>query len=346
MIFFVLILAFIICSGLTAKGKNEFFSDYCSPKNTSTINAIFSVLIFLSHSTQYITLNGTFDAPYLSMRKFLGQLVVVTYLFYSGYGIMESIKKKGTPYVKAMPKQRLLKTWLHFAVVIAIFGIVQIGVCSKSYDIKHILLSLTGYTSLGNSNWYMFVTFAMYIVVIVAFLMFKKNNVLAVAGVWVLSFLLIAWEVKMGLATTFYNTLLCFPLGMTFSLIKPFIDKITMKNDLTWFACMAISVYGFLYFSQNRNHSEIYYVLFTFTAMAVVLMLTMKVNVSHSVLDWFGEHIFSFFILQRIPMILLRDFGYAKNSYVFVVLSFFATVLLSMLFDTAMKKLDRKAFKK
>ena len=108
MLVFVFTLIVLICSGLSVAKKNEFYSDYCSPKNTNTINAIFSILIFLSHAVTYVKLDGVLDAPYFEFRSFLGQLVVVTYLFFSGFGIMESIKKKGTPYVKAMPKKQVL----------------------------------------------------------------------------------------------------------------------------------------------------------------------------------------------------------------------------------------------
>lgn len=84
MIFLILILVMIIISGTTIKGRNDFFRDYCSQENTSTINSIFSVLIFLSHSVQYFNANTIFDEPYLEFRNFLGQLVVVTYLFFLG----------------------------------------------------------------------------------------------------------------------------------------------------------------------------------------------------------------------------------------------------------------------
>lgn len=100
MLIFLLILAMIIISGLNAKGKNEFYEDYCSPKNTATANAVFSVLIFLRHAVQYIEINNAMDIPYTAIDRFLSQSVVVTYLFYSGYGIMESINKKKHDYVK------------------------------------------------------------------------------------------------------------------------------------------------------------------------------------------------------------------------------------------------------
>lgn len=345
MLVFVLLLAFLICSGLTVAKKDEFFTDYCSPKNTNTINAIFSVLIFLSHAVTYIKLDGVLDMPYFEFRTFHSQLVVVTYLFFSGYGIMESIKRKGHTYVKAMPVNRFFKLWYHFAIVILLFTVVSIGIAGKEFSLSHWLLSFTGYKSIGNSNWYMFVTFVLYIIVILSFLIFKKSNKLALACVGVLSVGFVLFEKNTGFGVAFYNTALCFPLGMLFSMLKPYIDKILMKNDIVWFTAFSASIVLFAYFSQNRNQRFLYYVLFTFFALAVIVMFMMKVNIKSSVLDWFGQHIFSFFILQRIPMILLQHFGYNKEGYFFIIVCFFGTVFLSVIFDAFTDKLDSIIFK-
>ena len=196
---FVFILIVLICSGLSVAKKNEFYSDYCSPKNTNTINAIFSILIFLSHAVTYVKLDGILDSPYFEFRSFLGQLVVVTYLFFSGFGIMESIKKKGTPYVKAMPLNRFFKLWYHFAIVILLYTVVSVGIAGKKYSIFHWLLSFTGLKAIGNSNWYLFVTFALYIIVIVSFLVFRKSQKFALASVCILSVGFVILEKKMEL---------------------------------------------------------------------------------------------------------------------------------------------------
>ena len=340
MLVFIFILVALICSGLSAAKKNEFYEDYCSKKNTNTINAIFSILIFLSHAVTYVRLDGVLDKPYFEFRSFLGQLVVVTYLFFSGFGIMESIKKKGVDYVKEMPKNRFFKLWYHFAIVILLYTVVSVGVAGKKYTVIHWLLSFTGLKAIGNSNWYLFVTFALYIIVILSFLLFKKSQKVALISVGILCIGFVLLEKEMGLGSRYYNTLLCFPLGMFFSMLKPNIDKLFMKNDIFWFVGFSASVVLFAYFSQNRDNRLLYYILFTFFALAVIVMLLMKVNINNSVLDWFGQHIFSFFILQRIPMILLREFGYNKNGYFFIIVSFFGTVFLSVIFDAFTDTLD------
>ncbi len=346
MFFFIFVLIAVICSSLTVAKKNEFYSEYCSPQNTNTVNAIFSVLIFLRHAVSYVKLDGVFDNAYLQFDSFFGQLVVVTYLFFSGYGIMESINKKGISYVKAMPVNRLLKLWSHFAIVILLYTAVSVGVSKSHFSVSRWLLAFTGFTSVGNSNWYMFVTFILYIIVIVSFLLFKKSNNLALVCVGVLSVAFVIIEKQADLPYRFFNTLLCFPLGMFFSKLKPYIDKIFMKNDILWFISFTVCITSFAYFSDNRGKRFLYYLIFTFFAVAVIIMLMMKVRIKSTILDWLGQHVFSFFILQRIPMIIFRELGYTTNRYGFIILSFFATVMLAVVFDTLMEKFDRIIFKK
>lgn len=345
MIFFVIILIALMVGGMTAAKKGEFFEDYCSPQNTGTINGIFSVLIFLSHAVYYVKPDGVWDEPYFVLKTFLGQLVVVTYLFYSGFGIMESYKKKGTPYIKAMPVHRLFKTWYHFAIVLLMYAFVSMGIRGLEYSVKDIILAFTGYTTLGNSNWYMFVTFSLYIIVVAVFLLLRKSKALAVAGTCVVTALFAYWEFKIGLGSQWYNTVMCFPAGMVFSLVKPYLDKVLMKNDLMWYGGFTAIFVLFGFFSQNRGDSVIHHSLFAIFFALTVTVMMMKVQIRSTVLDWFSQHIFSFFILQRIPMLVLRHYGYAKEPYFYIIMSFFLTIVMSVFFDAAMDKLDSIIFK-
>lgn len=345
MLVFIIIFVAIICSGLTASKKGEFFKDYCSPKNTATINGIFSVLIFLSHSVQYVELNGVLDTPYFSLRSFLGQLVVVTYLFYSGYGIMESVKRKGHSYIMSMPINRFFKLWYHFALVVLMYIGVKLAF-SKPLDIFKTIFAFTGATAVGNSNWYMFVTFAMYIIIFVSFFVFRRSKAFALISVFLLTGVFVLAEIKVGFADRYYNTIFCFPAGMLFSMLKPYIDKILMKNDIIWYIAFGGLAAIFYIFSENRNDSLVHYSLFGILGALLITVAFMKINIRSSILDWFGEHIFSFFILQRIPMLIFDYSGCIKNPYAFIICSFIATVVLAVVFDGATDKLDSLIFKK
>ena len=96
MIFFVAVLFLLIISGAEFSKPNEFNKDYISRAGTTAIKGIFVILIMFSHGKGYIDVGGKFDVPYLKMQDHLNQMIVAMFMFYSGYGIMESIKKKGS----------------------------------------------------------------------------------------------------------------------------------------------------------------------------------------------------------------------------------------------------------
>lgn len=94
MIFFVLILLLLIFNKTEISKPGEFNKDYISPDGTLAIKGIFVALILLSHGKGYIELGGIYDEPYIALQNHLNQMVVAMFLFYSGYGMMESMKKK------------------------------------------------------------------------------------------------------------------------------------------------------------------------------------------------------------------------------------------------------------
>lgn len=346
MIVFLFILVAVMFVGIKVTPQGEFHTDYAAPKQTATINAIFTILIFLSHSTQYLSVGGALDDPYLSARKYIGQLVVASFLFYSGFGMMQSIEKKGIDYVKGIPSKRLFKVWYHFAIAVVMFIALNLLIGNTNAVKENGLLAFTGYKAVGNSNWYMFITFVMYIIIYIAFMIIRKPKLLAVVLTFALTFGFVLLEMKLDLGERYYNTIFCLPAGMLFSLIKPYFDRIVMKNDIFWSVSFAI-VFAFYYvFSANRDDNIYIHNLFAIFAVILIMMFNMKVKIGNTMLDFFGAHIFSFFILQRLPMILLKSIGYTDHKYNFIIISFICTICLSLIFDWFTGKTDSLIYRK
>ena len=79
--------------------------------------------------------------------------------------------------------------------------------------------------------------------------------------------------------------------------------------------------------------------------LLVLVVLSMKIKIGNRLLQFFGAHVFSIYILQRIPMLLLSHFGYQEgHPYRFVVACLAATLVLAVLFDFATDKLDALLF--
>ena len=114
--------------GIGAKGKWAFSqpvsqkSGYCSREMTASVNGYFLTTVFMTHLIQYMSwsIYGPLDIMYIEVNRALGQLIVAMFLFYSGYGVMESLRhKKG--YISSFPKRRLLPFFVNFEIAAVIY---------------------------------------------------------------------------------------------------------------------------------------------------------------------------------------------------------------------------------
>lgn len=103
---YVFILAMLVFFyGISFVKANEFNTEYLSKESTGAVNGIFVLFVFMSHISNYMNFGSEYDKIWLDFRSWLGQLMVVTFLFYSGYGMMCSIMKKGNAYIKPLFKK-------------------------------------------------------------------------------------------------------------------------------------------------------------------------------------------------------------------------------------------------
>ncbi|MCD7873291.1 MAG: hypothetical protein LUG21_08450, partial [Clostridiales bacterium] len=146
----------------------KYNENYISVKSTESVKGIFIILVFLSHISNMFINNPNYTSdlinkPYIIIQSHLGQSIVVLFLIYSGFGVTEAIKSRGISYIKTFPKKRIFKTWYHFAAAVIIYLLLNIALNGVSkFSISKILLSLTGWESLGNSNWYIFAVLCLY----------------------------------------------------------------------------------------------------------------------------------------------------------------------------------------
>lgn len=303
-ILFVLML--INCKPILGK---EFYQDYASVDQSRSINGIFIILILLSHTFAKVSVNDVLDAAYVPMRTFLGQFVVVPFLFYSGYGIMESLRIKDS-YLKTFPKNRLLKLFLQFSVITFLYIVLHLCLGSD-YSFAHILLSFIGVTSIGNGGWYMLSTFFFYISVILCFNLFKERKNLAAISVTLCLLALMAAEMALDFPSYYYSTSIFLAVGMIFALLKESFDSVFMKNNIIW--C------GF--------------------GMLMLLFITMKIRIQNNILIWLGKTTFFIFTLQGIPQIILSRF--LSNNYLVYTLTIVITLGFAFLANDLFAKIER-----
>lgn len=352
MIIFVLIIGLLCLYNLKLPLKknavicyeNGIFNDYMSLEKTTSIKGIFILIVFVNHAVSYLTLNDTIlDKSYnMLIGNFVGQSMVSLFLFYSGYGVILSIDKKGRDYIKSIPTKRFLKVLLHFDIAVLLFLVLSVAL-GKEITFVKVLLSFVGWDSLGNSNWYIFDILTLYLITYISFIIARNNKFVGLVINFVLCavFVIAMHEVK---DLWWYDTIMCYPVGMLFYVIKPYFDEIIKKNKVYYWVSLIALVGALGVCIMLSSNMFVLFVKHIVFAM-VVVVATMKFSINNKILNFLGTHLFSIYILERIPMNILSEFG-LTNKYLFVALSFVATIPICIAFDFAMKRLDAVLFSK
>ena len=332
-VYMVLALTALIGIKVYPKGFND---AYLSKDTTLAIKGFFVVLVFCRHFKQYVSFenNNLLDRLFVFADTLLWQLIVVMFLFYSGYGILVQIRNKGREYVVSFLKRRLFPVWLNFAVCICLFIITDVILGTiRDYSWWQIALSFTGWTSIGNSTWFMFDTFVLYLLVFVVFRFrdIKWNLVIFTGLTTILAVVLFFAKNE-----TWWNTILCFPLGMWYGYYKDRIDGLMRKQLTYWVVTIPLAlILGMVLRFHYRDRGITYVIVSALFALFVTLA-TMKVNVGNAVLRFLGKHLFSIYILQRIPFMIFQN--YIENVYLFFVASLAVTLVMAVLYDMAFER--------
>lgn len=342
--FYLLLIILVSLIGIKINIK-KFNMDYLSKDDTACIKGIFILIVFYSHFIGYGKLNLHYNEYMLLVRNFLGQLMVSLFLFYSGYGVFESIKNK-KDYVSQIPKKRILKTLFHFDLIVMVFYFVNLFT-GVNRGLKDVLLSLIGWDCLGNSNWYIFGILCLYFITYLAFTLFndqKKGK--AILTTFVLTYLLIIF-LDIYKDDYWFNTLFCYPLGMLYAYNKTNIEEFIAGNNKKYVIIMALLLFAFCIYNKYLGLGYMKYEIYAMLFSLIVVGITLKVHFTSKILKWFGDNLFWFYILQRIPMLILHRIHYlAPHPVKAFVISFAATIILTIIFKFIIKYIDECIFTK
>lgn len=342
MILYLGLFVLLCLYGIKIYTAKDSMADYLSVGKTQSIKGIFIILVFFSHFNSYVQLTDRLDLVYKSFIDLFGQTMVTLFLFYSGYGIMESIRKKGNAYIRQLPVKRILATIFRFDCAVLLFAAVSLAF-GERITLTRLLLSLVGWESVGNSNWYIFVILLLYFLTFVVFSLFGKygNNVcviavLAFVGLYV--FFFDYWGIK---PVYWYNTALCYVLGMFYSLVRKRIEQIINKNlciYLLTLIAFAGAFLALLKFSELPGAGFLVYLFFA----ATVVVATMRISLDNCVLRYFGKNLFELYILQRLPMMIFLKLGMEVHIEVYFALCVISTILLAVPFKQITGKICGK----
>ena len=340
LLFYIIILIISIYS--ISFVKSGFNQDYLGKEQCNAIKGIFILIVFIRHIWPYLRKFGyDFTAPgdsiFMWIDRWMGQLIMVAFLFYSGYGVMESIKRKGQKYIDDMPRRRIFNTLINFDVAVLAFLVINL-ILGFNLDPITTFLAFTSWTSIGNSNWYIFVILVCYFCTWVGFKLSKE---------WITFFLLVVAYITLVNTKSnliWYNTIFTYAAGLLYSQYKTQIEKFIQRRYLLvlficLFAFMAVHTYKLAFFGLKDNLSSILFALF-------VVVVSMKIRVGNKALIWCGTKLFPIYIYQRIPMIVLSRFDYgtfiSQHPYAYIWACLLITIIIAFFYRSLSFNLSAK----
>jgi membrane-bound acyltransferase YfiQ involved in biofilm formation len=298
---------------------------------TQCIKGAFVLLIIFSHMQQYRQFSFYPDAAF---GVYLGQTITAPFLFFSGYGILESIKTK-PDYSKYFFISRFFKTLLDFWVLLLPY--VVLALIEKTYSISDFLLSLTGLRSLGNSDWFVFCILFFYFICSFSFLSKKKTLLI---GSIILTLSTVIYSVVLvyfGKEDYWVDTAFCFAVGVWVSFFKDKILTFTNKkiNFVLASLLFLMLFLALVYFVQKTNGvlKLPLEIAKNSSFVVLVLLFCLKINNKSKLFELMGKASFSIYILQRFPMIIASKYLQIDNALLFYLTCFLSAIVFGLLFQ-------------
>ena len=330
-----------------------FFADYVDKDAVLAAKGVFILLVTLSHFSGYAVSPFAADAAaYKSFQGFLRQMVVVPFLFFSGYGVSVSLRDKGGDYFRRFPVDRMLGVLFKFDLAVLPFFALALA-SGRPATPGWVVGGFTAWTSFGNSNWYIFTILSLYLASYLSFLPFGRLEPRARETAALVTLLALVPLYALALSTcrrpeVFFNTAAAYAAGAVFAVAKRRLEEAFLRRNLPYAFALALSVGVFLAV-RPRLPNLLYYEVASVAFAAATVLVLAKVRCSNRLLVYCGRHLFAIYILQRLPMILLKDTPVARNAFVYLAVCLASTLAAAAVFDCLADRawgvLRRRTFK-
>lgn len=335
---FLLVLFLLLSfAGTKIQDKSKTSKDYLNKENTDMIKGLFVLLIFFSHFGQNIDLKSDINYFLGILRENQRQLIVAPFFFYMGYGLSEKGKDNELYLKKIIIK--IINLFLQFDLAVLLYVVANF-ILGNKITIEKILLSLIGIKAVENSNWFFVTTICLYIIYYLTYKLIKSEN-FKIIIITLASVTLIYLMILLKKPEYWYNTIMAYPFGFVISRTKKTLDGMPFyKNEYYFFILLILFI--MFYYSYTRK-GIICYELNVVAFCAIIMILSMRIQIGNSFLSLLKEHSFSIYILQKLPMYVLKHLFDAQNHiYIYFFCCFFSTIIMSIIYDKLWFHTSRK----
>ena len=274
-------------------------TDYLSKENSACLKGLLAVVIIVAHWRNNVTfLHNTAIGMILTAS---GYLIVGMFLFLSGYGL----RIQGNAYLEHFPKRRLLPYYATYLISVGIYSAIEL-VSGGTVTPTAILKSLFWYGTVVDFGWYLQAPLLLYLLY---WFVYRRTdspwNLLIIAAIYAI----LIFPMKSML---WYNSLLCFPLGIWWADHKQGIDRWLEKRWGLIFCAAFILFSATLLLGNLRllmpSMMYIFKIISAGFFSVFVMVFMAKVPIKNSTTTFLGSISGEIYIAQGIGFRLFNSF--------------------------------------
>lgn len=299
----------------------QWSTDFLKKSNTDILKGLSIIVVILSHIALFTKTGGLVHKVFINS----GFLAVSIFLFVSGYGlIIQSSKKEN--YLKGFYK-KVLYLYLVFVISNIVVTILNNLFLNTSYGIKDIIISSLKFKfANGRELWFVAIIIFMYINFYVAYKLFKGKTSLLV--VLIGTALYIALCKIFGKGTWWYNTAICFTIGILFSIHKEKIEKF-YKSKYWIKLIMVFFMFSISMILYTKKVTQLQYII-PIILIALITMILMKIELKSISMNFINRISFEMYLTHLIVLKILFKDSIPINS-IYLVLAFPVMIILSII---------------
>lgn len=320
---FLLLPLYLVLNSKICRVKNiDIFLD---KNNTSILRGLSVIIIFIHHLVRQFQGDSLLKACFINV----GFLAVTIFLFVSGYALKTQFNKKDN-YLKGFFINKVLRLIIIFIISDILITILYNIFTQKKYGVLIFLKNLLMLKfSDGRQLWFVFIIIFDYVIFYIANKFFdnKKSTYLIFLAtiLYIIPFVITNKDVH------WYNTAICFPLGVAIADYKreifSFLNKRYCINIISSFILIILGIYLF-----QAKSIEIIQFFVPIVFIWFILCILIKVNLNGRYLKFMDTISFEFYLVHLgiLKMILKEN---SENSSIYIVIVFLISILISWLIN-------------
>lgn len=327
--------------------------DYLSRTRTCFVNGFFILFVFVKHINGYLCEPNKMEEIALFILP-RGQLIVTSFLFFSGYGIMYSLLMKGDSYASKLLQQRFPALWLNYFLAVCCFVLVNLFVIDRNYSVVEIIQAVLVWKPIGHSVWYVCISLLAYLLIAASYYLVARRGygrmillttcMMACACSLICLFKEACWA----------DTALCIPAGMAFCLYRKRIEAILSACPLpTLLIGLLLMMGGTLIYRAMIILTHCFDLPILVNCGSVLYAVGLCLlqgciawkRPAPLILWMGGPALFFLYIFQRIPMNIGKFFGWNTNHRdLYIVACLVVTMAIAYLMIPLCKRLQKLIF--